>query len=115
LCGIGWQELGENEKAIEYLKEALTIYQQMVKNEHPEVANNLYFLGVVCWRQGDLEQAVNYFREALRIGQKIYPKSHPDLAKYSKEFDRVQQALKKRQADLQIEVPAKTSYFCSLQ
>ncbi len=64
---LGWcyRELGDLEKAAEYLQLALAVRQRYGPKEGE--ANTLNMIGVVFDDKGDLAQAIEYFEKALNL------------------------------------------------
>jgi hypothetical protein len=62
------------------LREAATLQEQTLGPQHPDLANTLNNLGVVCEMTDNPIDAEHYFRRALTIATAILPADHPFVA-----------------------------------
>lgn len=70
---------GNNEKALEYLSEALMIRKNIFGVESTKVAALYNNIGLV-YSGIDVRIAATYYEDALEIYQRAYPENHPTLA-----------------------------------
>ncbi|MEW6736617.1 MAG: CHAT domain-containing tetratricopeptide repeat protein [Acidobacteriota bacterium] len=63
--GVVHTDLGENEKAFEYLKEAVDVWEELGPNT--EQAYTLNAIGQANWLLGNTEKALTYYEKALPI------------------------------------------------
>ena len=52
--------------------------------EHPDLADALRQMAVVCWIDGDLKQSQHFAARALAIAERLLRPDHPDLSAYLK-------------------------------
>lgn len=63
--GIIFSYLGEFDKALEYYKKALKLYEELGRKER--IANQLGNIGIVFNIKGELDKALEYFEKALKL------------------------------------------------
>lgn len=63
------------------LKRALTLREQLLGSEHPEVATSIDALARVYFEQGNYLKAESLFQQALAIRERALGSEHPDVAK----------------------------------
>jgi tetratricopeptide (TPR) repeat protein len=68
---------GREEQAASYLQRALTIREQVLGTEHPDVAETLRHLGELCEKQSQPEQARAFYQRALVIYEQALGAQHP--------------------------------------
>ncbi len=103
--GILYADKNEIEKAEEYYKKALEIWEKILPDNHPDLASTYLNLGALYSDKNELEKAEEYLKKALEIWEKILPDNHPHLAStylnlgalYSdkNELDKAEEYLKK--------------------
>ncbi|CAF0962378.1 unnamed protein product [Adineta steineri] len=65
--------------ALTSLEKALTIRQQLLPSNHPDLADSYNRIGAVYYSMNDYPKALSYFEIALTIRQQSLPSNHPDL------------------------------------
>ena len=69
------------EKAEGRYREALTIFERCLPNDHPDRANTLHNLAQLCRAMDDPDRALPLYKQAIRIQTKAYgQKGHPLLS-----------------------------------
>src|SRR5262245_22565250 len=63
--------------AARHLREAAALQESALGPVHPELANTLNNLGVVCERIGALDEAERSFKRAYAIATSAFPADHP--------------------------------------
>ncbi|CAF1472093.1 unnamed protein product [Adineta steineri] len=105
---------GEYQEALSYYEKALTIRQQSLPSNHPNLGTSYNNIGSVYDRMGDYSKALSYYEKALEIRQQSLSSNHPDLASsfhniglvyysmsdYPKAFSGYKKALEIRQQSL---------------
>jgi hypothetical protein len=71
---------GNYASAEHFLREAATLQEQTLGRHHPDLANTLNNLGVVCERTDNPIDAEHYFRRAYTIATATLPPDHPFVA-----------------------------------
>jgi tetratricopeptide (TPR) repeat protein len=67
-------------KALEYYQHALTIYQQKLKPDHPNIATCYNNIGLAYDNAEDYQEALPYYEKALEIYRKTLRDNHPNIA-----------------------------------
>ncbi|MBE7383952.1 MAG: tetratricopeptide repeat protein [Leptolyngbya sp. SIO1E4] len=67
--------------------------KQLLGKEHPDLANTLFDMGALQYKQGQLESAQSLLLEALPIYEAKLGSDHPETQNLWSWFDRVQTAL----------------------
>src|SRR5215211_4653233 len=75
---------GNYSSAEKLLREAAALQEQTLGPHHPDLANTLNNLGVVCEMTDDPIDAEHYFRRACTIATATLPPDHPFVATSSK-------------------------------
>ncbi|NEO74435.1 tetratricopeptide repeat protein, partial [Moorena sp. SIO3H5] len=77
----GWElyQQGKYSEAIPLAERALGIRQQVLGEEHPDVATSLNHLALLYSRQGSYQQAEPLFRQALELRKRLLGEEHPDV------------------------------------
>ena len=78
--GIYLMERGHYEQAESMLRKARVVQEQVLGQEHLEVAKMCNKLGELCMYRYDYLQAQTFFEQALTIHQKGQEPEHPDVA-----------------------------------
>lgn len=73
-------EMGEYEKALEYLQKNLAIRQKVSGEAHPDVARTYKTIGCAYRAKGEYDKALEYGKRSLAIRQKVSGEEHPDVA-----------------------------------
>ena len=73
-------DLGEHQKALEYLLKALAIRERVRPEDHPDLALSYSNLSYTYGELGDHEKELEYDLKALEIRERVLPGNHPDLA-----------------------------------
>lgn len=68
----------EYEEAFGYYQSGLTIYEELLGNEHGEIANKVDSLGYVLESLREFNKAFLYYERALAIREKVVGDQHPD-------------------------------------
>ncbi|CAF1510776.1 unnamed protein product [Adineta steineri] len=78
---LGWIKYnqGEYQEALIFHEKALTIQQQLLPPNHPDLGDSYNKIGIVYYSMGDYPKALLSHEEALAIRQKSLPSTHPDL------------------------------------
>lgn len=63
-----------------WARRATLIWEQLLPEEHPDLARVYIEIGNVYKERGDLDQALSYKKKALNIKKQVLPPDHPDLA-----------------------------------
>jgi tetratricopeptide (TPR) repeat protein len=71
---------GGYQEAITFYEKALTITQQSLPPNHPDLAASYNNIGLVYESMGDYPKALSSHEKALAITQQSLPTNHPDLA-----------------------------------
>ncbi|CAF3615827.1 unnamed protein product, partial [Adineta steineri] len=69
---------GEYPEALSSHKAALTVRQQSLPSNHPELGDSYHNMGNVYYSMGDYPKALSYYEKALAIRQQSLPTNHPD-------------------------------------
>jgi C4-dicarboxylate-specific signal transduction histidine kinase len=72
--------IGRYAKATSLFEEAISLQKQVLGAEHPDVANSLNTLAVICRAQGDYEKAKQLHEKALAVREKTLGSEHADVA-----------------------------------
>ena len=75
--GMVWKALGEPEKAIGYLEQALEIDKATYGDKHPNIATRLNNIGSAWESLGEPKKAIGYYDQALEIFKEFYGDEHP--------------------------------------
>ncbi|CAF3832509.1 unnamed protein product, partial [Rotaria sp. Silwood1] len=78
--GIVYQEMDDNDKAIECYKKVLNIKRKTLPLTHPSLSASLNNLGVIYRQQDDYDQALEYYIQALQVETIALAFDHLDLA-----------------------------------
>lgn len=73
--------LRKDEQAREHLIKALDIFEMLLPQNHPDVAQAYNIVSMVYDRMGKHAMALDYRHEALRIFEQALPEDHPELAR----------------------------------
>ncbi len=106
LCNLGsaYSDLGDYQKAIDYLKKARPIFVEIEDRENEGVTVN--YLGNSYYSLGEYQEAIKYHERALKISQEIEDKSgegnalgslgnhYKDLENYPQAIEYYERALK---------------------
>ncbi|CAF0935482.1 unnamed protein product [Adineta steineri] len=78
---LGWikDNQGEYQEALLSHEKALTIRQQLLPSNHPDLGDSYNRIGNVYDIMGDYSKALSYYEKALAIRQQSLPFNHPDL------------------------------------
>jgi hypothetical protein len=74
------------EDAIPKAHQVVAMYKKLHGEEHPDVANALFNLGMVYKYDGKSADAVKYLKEALKVRQALFGEDHPDTAQIDMEL-----------------------------
>ncbi|HQS93312.1 MAG TPA: FxSxx-COOH system tetratricopeptide repeat protein [Alphaproteobacteria bacterium] len=74
-------EMKEIKKAVEILKEALTLQEEKVSRDHPDTALVLRSLGEAEGAMGEEEDSIEHLMRALKIQEEKLPAEHPEMVK----------------------------------
>ena len=78
--GSTYGDLGDYNRALEYLLKALAIKEKMLPPNHPDLASSYNNVGVTYDDLGDHSKALEYNLKALEIYKNVLPPEHPELA-----------------------------------
>jgi len=78
--GGAWQELGDNNKAMQCHEQALAIRQKIYGMQHPDTAISLSNVGAALHGLGNYQKALEYFEQSLAIDKVIYGQQHARIA-----------------------------------
>ncbi|CAF0824373.1 unnamed protein product [Adineta steineri] len=86
---LGWikQNQGEYQEALSSHEKALTIRQQLLPVNHPDLGDSYNRIGNVYDSMGDYPKALSYYELAVQIGQQSLPTSHPRLQQWRKNLE----------------------------
>ncbi|CAF1135897.1 unnamed protein product [Adineta steineri] len=78
---LGWIKYnqGEYPEALTSLEKALTIRQQSLPSNHPDLANCYNRIGIVYDNMSDYAKALSYHEKALAVREQSFPFNHPHL------------------------------------
>ena len=85
-------EVGQLLRAKEYAEattkahQVVGMYKKLHGQEHPDVANALFNLGMVYKFDGKTGEAVKFMEEALKVRQALFGEDHPDTAQIEMEL-----------------------------
>jgi tetratricopeptide (TPR) repeat protein len=71
---------GDYLRAEEYLMKSLSIRQEVLPTNHPDLAGIFIILGNLYYSEGDYPKAEEYYLKCLSIWEEVLSASHPDLA-----------------------------------
>ncbi|HEY6540972.1 MAG TPA: tetratricopeptide repeat protein, partial [Ktedonobacteraceae bacterium] len=74
------EERGQYAVATTLIRQSLTIREQTLGMEHPEVAESLNELAILYWQQGHYSEAEPLIKRALAIREQVLGLNHPDTA-----------------------------------
>ena len=77
----GGERLRDRAEVFTCKKRAMEIWEQILPDDHPELAAVYSAMGMVYNRMGENEMALQYTTKAMTIKRNILPADHPDLAK----------------------------------
>jgi serine/threonine protein kinase/Tfp pilus assembly protein PilF len=78
--GNTYEELGDNRKADDMIRQALALRKAVFGPEHPRVADSLSDLAAVLQDEDQLSEAEAMFRQALDMRRKLLGNEHRDVA-----------------------------------
>lgn len=78
--GSTYGDLGDHNRALEYLLKALAIKEKVLPPNHPDLASSYSNVGMTYGDLGDHTKALEYQLKALAIFEKVLPPEHPHLA-----------------------------------
>jgi len=78
--GAIFYDLGDFQKAITCLEQALEIDKEIYGEKHPHVATMLNNLGGAWDSLGDSKKAIDHYEQALKIIREVYGEKHPHVA-----------------------------------
>ncbi|CAF1379001.1 unnamed protein product [Adineta steineri] len=73
---------GEYSEALSFYEKTLTIKQQSLPSDHPDLGDSYNRIGIVYGSMGDYPKALSYYEKALAIKQQSLPSNHPDLGDF---------------------------------
>jgi hypothetical protein len=79
---IGWAKHlhGEFKEALKFYEKSLSIRQQSLPPNHPDLAMSYNNIGMVYHNMGEYSKALSYYEKTLEIKKQSLPPNHPDLA-----------------------------------
>jgi tetratricopeptide (TPR) repeat protein len=80
---------GREEQAASLLQRALSIREQALGADHPDVAQTLQHLAELSQKQGKPEQAETLYSRALAIREQVLGADHPDTIATREALDRL--------------------------
>jgi preprotein translocase subunit SecA/nephrocystin-3 len=82
--GLSYGQLGDNKKALVFVRKALDIRRSLMGQQHSfsDVAQSYNNVGHFYGQLGDHNKALEYELKALNMGSRLYLGNHPDLALY---------------------------------
>ena len=89
------RERGLYEQAEPLLQRALTIREQMLGPEHPDVGEGLNNLASVKVKQGKYEQAEPLYQRALAIHERVLGPEHPKTCTVHENYASLTQAIQR--------------------
>ena len=75
--GIVRRHMGATEQAYALLVESLEMFREMLRPNHPKIAETLHALGLVYHEWGQPENALGCLEEGLEIRQQVFDTNHP--------------------------------------
>ncbi|CAM4847595.1 unnamed protein product [Rotaria magnacalcarata] len=87
--GLVKYAMGQQEEAINFLKEALELRRKLFADDHPSVAQACYSLAVIYMNKDEKQVAFDYAQKAITIYQAKLPKDHADLKKSIELVERI--------------------------
>ena len=79
---------GAYEKAQAKSERALEIRERVLGPSHPEVADSLNHLGLICDARTQLDKAETLYHRALEIDEKVFGNDHPSVAEMTNNLAR---------------------------
>jgi tetratricopeptide (TPR) repeat protein len=73
-----YQALGDSERTLNYLKEALSMRESWLSKDHPAVARTCYQLALLYEERSEYRLAFEHAERALRIQELKLPKTHQE-------------------------------------
>ncbi|CAF1063484.1 unnamed protein product, partial [Adineta steineri] len=70
---------GEYQEALSFHEKALTIRQQLLPFNHPDLGDSYNRIGSVYYSMGDYPKALSYYEKSLTIRQQSFASNHPNL------------------------------------
>ena len=70
--GSAYQELGQVQKGLKYLEEALKMREVLYEGNHPDVASSLNNVGSAYQELGQVQKGLKYLEEALNMREVLY-------------------------------------------
>jgi tetratricopeptide (TPR) repeat protein/nucleoside-triphosphatase THEP1 len=80
--GVSYIQMGELDKAKDYIQQALEIQKKQLGPNHVDVAHSYNNIGLLYSKKGELDQAQDYYQRALKIQEKQLGPNHVDVATY---------------------------------
>lgn len=87
--GQAWRSKGELGKAIEYYEMALKSDIEHFNGDHPNIAQDHYYLGMVWESRGNLVKAAGHYKEAVRGFEVALGKGHSTTRSVNSDLKRV--------------------------
>ena len=78
--GVGFIDLRNDDRALEWIQKALAIYEKVSGTEHPDTAITYSDMAGLYNNQGDYSKALEFCHNALAINEKVLGKEHPNTA-----------------------------------
>jgi|GEM_PF-1634805 len=75
-----YMDLGQSERALEFLLRANKIYEAVLDRHHPNLATSYNNLSQIYQYLGQINRALEFQLKALEIREALLDKHHPDLA-----------------------------------
>ncbi len=96
---MAWHDLGEHQKAIAYLEQALAIDREVYGERHPDVATGLNNLGAAWDDLGEHQKAIAYYEQALEIFTAVYGPEHPSTRTVQSNLDGITAETRRREGE----------------
>jgi tetratricopeptide (TPR) repeat protein len=78
--GNTYDDMKQNEKALEYHVESLEMRKRLFKTDHPDIAASLNNIGNAYINMKQNEKALEYHVESLEMRKRLFKTDHPDIA-----------------------------------
>lgn len=75
-----YHHLGQLDNALEYQLKAVSIRKEVLKKNHPDLAESYNNLAAIYWLRNQFDKALEYQLKAVNICEKVLNKNHPRLA-----------------------------------
>ncbi|CAF0977592.1 unnamed protein product [Didymodactylos carnosus] len=97
--GKVYKAIGKYDSALMHYERALDIEQQLLSDNHPDIAETYKNIGEIYNQQGDHAHALGYYERAQQIVLKLLPPNHPG---FSTTYNNIDEVYYNRNDDTQV-------------